>query len=543
MYSECRTAAARRLEVMMLRYLLSCLLLAGLLARAAGAEPTPESDAEARKEKWRSGIALASKPPVFGCRNPFQLSLEGPDFKGASDVSEILVQVYDPEESRWRGYGLMELRRHKDEGRINSDEVRCTRATIDYTAPSEGIYSLRIVPRSRGGKIEKMGEGLSSVKWTVVYDRTPPVVKVMLSKRNPRRFEPGSKLRLAVEIDEDYPARSVRDAEAGRDVPPYSLEVSHNNGRTWSVVHRFSGEFCSYAWEVKGPNTSGLLIRAVARDAAGNLGYSKPVGRGLRITGFAGGTGEQARAGGWQMMGATPYRTAAHRTYQRGVAYMTRGSRDGFEKAVEEFEKAIAFDAQAAEKGEDGPRLVRAYVDLSATYLHLWQMKEAPRAYPNNDCLVKVVELLGEDALKIRGFDREVSLHYNLAQALERLDRLEEAAARLARGLSVSPRHLPSLYAMAYVHWRQRDAAVNDGKLEKAAAHAAEAKKLWVQVAALGGKTNALSRQAVRCLAVLERIEQEQPRRRPKRRPAESAEAMAPPGGSPAVIARRREQG
>mgnify|MGYP000688794065 CR=1 FL=1 len=39
------------------------------------------------------------------------------------------------------------------------------------------------------------------------------------------------------------------------------------------------------------------------------------------------------------------------------------------------------------------------------------------------------------DALKIRGFDREVSLHYNLAQALERLDRLEEAKRRDHRKL------------------------------------------------------------------------------------------------------------
>ncbi len=517
----------------MLRYLLSCLLLAGLLARAAGAEPTPESDAEARKEELPSGSALASKPPVFGCRNPFQLSLVGPDLPG--DVSEILVQVYDPEGARWRGYGLMELRRHKDKDAISTSQVRCTRATIDYIAPSEGIYSLRFVARSRSGKIQEMGEGLTQVKWTVVYDRTAPKVKVVLGRGNPRRLEPHSKLLIWVEIEEDYPA--------GAEAYPYRLEVSHNNGRTWSEIHRFGGEHCKYSWEVKGPNTSALLIRAVARDAAGNLGYSKPVGQGLRITGFAGGTGEQARAGGWQMMGDTPYRTAAHRTYQRGVAYMTRGSRDGFEKAAEEFEKAIAFDAQAAQKGEDGPRLIRAYVDLSATYLHLWQMTEAPRAYPNNDYLVKVVELLGEEALKIRGFDREVSLHYNLAQALERLTRLDEAAARLAKGLSVSPRHLPSLYAMAYVHWRQRDAAVKAGEFEKAAAHAAEARKLWVQVAALGGKGHALSRQAVRCLAVLERIEQEQPRRRPKRRPAESAEATAPSGGSPAVIARRRKQG
>jgi tetratricopeptide (TPR) repeat protein len=100
---------------------------------------------------------------------------------------------------------------------------------------------------------------------------------------------------------------------------------------------------------------------------------------------------------------------------------------------------------------------------------------------------------LCEDALKIKDFNKEVSLHFNYAQVLWRYGQMDDAGKQLLEGLRWKPRHLESLYLLGLIRYQQR--------------RLPEAKKLWKQVAGLGGRKNPLSRQAVRCLQVLEQQE------------------------------------
>jgi tetratricopeptide (TPR) repeat protein len=474
------------------------LLTCAAVPRASGAEPAAVREPE--PPEWRSGIAPGSNPPIFGRENPFELRLDRSELpKHSTGISDILVQLYDTELGRWRGYGLMKLRRERAE----AGPVRVTGASINFVAPAEGIYSLRAVSRSAAGRIEAMPDDLTRVHWTVVYDRTPPKITLLKPRQSDRAYRPGSRVTIQWEYDEnqpeDYPA-------VGDGV--HRVEVSHDGGLTWKLIRKCAEPEKVY-WKVQGPDTDAFLIRVTARDAAGNVGLVT-TGPGMRFAGFKHVVGDPAQLP-----------SAAARTYQRGVIYMTRGA---YPQAAEHFNEAIRLDRN----------MLRAYVDLSATYLQMWDQERTRSRLPNRDHLEKVVKLLG-DALKISGFDREVSLHYNLAQALERLSRLDEAGARLARGLAVAPRHVPSLYSMAYLHWRQRENASRLGDLEKTRAHTVEAKKLWEQVAALGGREHPLARQAVRCLAVLEhikRMEQEEAMEKKRRRVERAAEAVAPlPGG------------
>jgi Tfp pilus assembly protein PilF len=116
--------------------------------------------------------------------------------------------------------------------------------------------------------------------------------------------------------------------------------------------------------------------------------------------------------------------------------------------------------------------------------------------------------VLCEEALKRPGFDKEVALHYNLAQFLARGGHLDAAIKRLSAGLAHKPRHIESLYYKAYLKMKQRDAALATDRRKHAERLLAEARELWKQVAALGGSRHPHGRQAIQCLRIVARWEQ-----------------------------------
>jgi Tfp pilus assembly protein PilF len=431
-----------------------------------------------------SPLTRKYRPPLIQHRNPFKLTLSRKQLpKHGSGISEVLVQYYDPETSKWRGYGLMELKRE----RLDGGGIRVVGASLDFTAPAEGIYSLRTVARSEAGVVEPKPADLSDVDWVVVWDRTPPTVKLIPPKHLPKELTPGRRVTLQWEIRDAYPVTKTWDETLGEKVDPHTLETSHDGGLTWKVVHRFGQEAASYRWKVEGPNTSRLMFRITARDAAGNLksailgGKKKPLA--LRVAGFK--PLPEKHAG--SVSSPAVMASSAQREYQRGVVYMTRGD---YQRAVKHFAEAMKLFRDA--KKESDPTLLRTYVDLSATYLNRYDQEKRQRLIPNTDHLDRAKEIC-EKALAVPAFKKEPALHFNLAQAHYRLSQMKAAEDAIRQGLKHSPRHLESLYMLALIKVHQK--------------HMPEAKKLWKQVAALGGRDNLVAVRAVQCLRVVEREE------------------------------------
>ena len=422
-------------------------------------------------------VGQFSARPKIQKENPFRLEIAREQLpRDASGIADLLLEVYDPEAGRWRGYGLMTLKRERPEG----GPLRVCGASVEFSAPAEGICCLRAVARDAAGNVEPRPADLSDVDWVVVLDRTPPKVEIV-SPAEAGLLKPGARLEVEWRVAEAFPAKEVPGGKDGQPVKSHRVEVSHDGGRTWRTVHH-SAEEGSFAWEPTGPDTDALLLRVAVTDAAGNVGTAVTE-RPLRLSGFA-----------VSGLAASPSEATARRLYQQGVVYMTRGARRDCEAAVRSFGDALSHD----------PKMLPAYVDLSATHLHLYDLEQAAGG-PGGARELQDAEACLQKALAIAGFDREVSLHYNLAQVRCRRGRLAEAAESLDRGLKVSPRHVPSLSLLAYVRWKQRGEAAAAGQAARAEGHAAEARKLWRQVAALGGSGDRLAQQAVRCLEEAER--------------------------------------
>ncbi len=469
-------------------FLLALLLaapVAGGEGEGQGAKPKPKTKTgafAAGVDQMFPRIVQRYSQPIMQHDNPFKLELTRDQLpKDASGLSEIMIQVYDSETGKWRGCGLMELKRERIGG-----GTRIAGATLDFNAPMDGIYCLRTLARDQAGNVEKKSDNLeeSDVGWVVVLDRTAPEVKILSPASSNQRLRPGSRLVIRWEIKEDYPAREAQLSDprtgASRTVKSNLVEVSHDGGHSWELIKQ-----CPVPqrviWTAKGPNTTSLKIRVTVHDAAGNVG-SATTTRGLQVSGF------KHRIGSSALMPS-----AARRTYQRGVIYMTRGD---YREAIKHLGEALRLD----------PKLLRAYVDLSATYLKLYKQELDVTKLPNRSYLQEARKLC-EDALGQPGFEAEVSLHYNLAQVLECSGDLDGALKRLRTGLGHKPRHIASLYFMAYLKMKQRDLAWRAGRREDADKLLAEARKLWKQVAALGGSKHPHAKQAIQCLQIVEHWE------------------------------------
>jgi tetratricopeptide (TPR) repeat protein len=493
---------------MMLRTSHAMLSLAGALSLAlllaapvagtegGGTKPKPKPGAFAAGiDQMFPKIVQRYRQPIMQHNNPFKLELTREQLpKDASGLSEVMVQVYDAEAGKWKGYGLMELKRE----RLPGGGTRIGGATLDFNAPMDGIYCLRTLARDQAGNIEKKSGELeeSDVAWVVVLDRAAPKVKILSPATSNQRLRPGSRLVIRWKITEDYPTREVqlKDPRTGsaKTIKSNRVEVSHDGGHSWKLVKQCSDPE-RVTWTVKGPDTTSLKIRVTVYDAAGNVG-SATTSMGLQVTGFRHKIGK-----------AVLMPSAARRTYQRGVIYMTRGD---YPRAIRQFEEARRLDK----------KLLRVYVDLSATRLRAYE-QEVRRTGDRNAGARHLQEgrVLCEAALKIPGFDREVSLHYNLALFLARGGDLTGAIKRLRIGLGRKPRHIESLYFKAYLHMKQRDAATLAKRHGEAAKLLATAKNLWKQVAALGGSKHPQAKQAIQCLRIVEGWEK---RSASKNRPA-----------------------
>jgi tetratricopeptide (TPR) repeat protein len=433
------------------------LMLAALFAAAAAAEPAgePQAGAEPAGVKPPDLVRslMAVRPPMIQRENPFHIEIANLRESGA-DIAEILLEVYDPDERRWKGYGLMELKSVLVEGA----QLRRISASIDFHAPAEGVYCLRALARDRAGNLEQKPADLSDIQQVVVLDRSAPKVRLVSPAPDDKPLQAGQVLVIRWQAEESYPTREVREARLPGEKEPVRnrsnvVEVSYDNGLTWKKVAE-ADESGQIEWKIEGPVTDRFLVRVVVRDAAGNYGVAT-LARPAVL--HAAPTSKGAEAG-------------ARRTYQRGVTYLTRGD---LEQAVEEFAEAIRLDG----------RLAVAYVDLSATYLRLYDQDRTFGA--------RYLDLAGRLAADgVRLHPKEIPLWYNLAQAQYRQGKLDAAAKSLASALAVDPRHVESLYMLALVRANQND-------LE-------EAKKLWRQVAALGGRESRLARQAVLCLSEAE---------------------------------------
>ncbi len=97
---------------------------------------------------------------MVGAQPEFPLRLARLD----GDVSEILLQVYDPEKEKWIGWGLFHVERDRDGRAVSGRAI--------FRAPREGEWRLRAVARSRSGGVEKEQE--AAFEATAVYDATPP---------------------------------------------------------------------------------------------------------------------------------------------------------------------------------------------------------------------------------------------------------------------------------------------------------------------------------------------------------------------------------
>jgi tetratricopeptide (TPR) repeat protein len=458
----------------------------GLLALAgwtpaAAAEPPLELDTRVVPAGCEPPVLVkqlaTGTRPIFRNQNPFHIEL--PDLgKEGADISEILLQVFDPDaapEGAWKGYGLMELRTQ----RTGVNQLRALSASIDFEAPADGIYCLRTVARDRAGNLEQKANDLRDVQWLVVLDRTAPKLDMAVARGDGKPLEPGAKLGLSWKVEDSFLAdprsKSVE------------VELSRDGGKKWVKVAELemAGREGRFEWKVEGPDTEALLFRVIARDAAGNCAVAtadKPLA--VKAPPLVSLLPVKDPVTGLEpplvppIGGPEPVRSPgkALQAYETGVIYMNRGD---LEEAARYFELAIRLDV----------KLAPAFVDLTATYLGLYDRDRALGA----GYLDKAVRA-ATDGLKV--LPREVALYYNQAQAQYRLGKLDAAAASLDFGLAVQPRHVESLYMLALVRSTQR--------------RTADAVVLWRQVAALGGMSQReiekrLAREAVRCLAEVEK--------------------------------------
>jgi len=437
---------------------------------------------------------------IFQKENPFHLEISDLGKNGA-DISELLLQVFDPDAApngRWKGYGLMELKTE----RRGVGEVRSLSASIDFVAPAEGIYSLRTVARDRAGNLERKTEDLRDIQWQVVLDRTAPKVELAVPAGDGKPLQPGDTVELGWKVREGFLPEA-----GGR---PVLIEISRNGGATWLKLAEpeKAGREGRFDWKVDGADTEALLFRISVRDAAGNVttvASAKPLAvkhppvevKSGPATGTGTGTGTGTAQ---QPLPVEPGRervrhaSQALLAYQTGVIYMDRGE---LEEAAKYFEEAIRLDYEK----------VPAYVDLTATYLGLYDRNRALGA----GYLDKAARAAA-DGLKV--LPREVALYYNQAQAQYRMGKLDAAAASLNSGLAVHPRHVESLYLLALVRSTQK--------------RTGDAVILWRQVAAIGGMSHRdiekrLAREAVRCLAEIEKQEAARTSSAKPKAPAESA--------------------
>ncbi len=489
-------------------------------ARAAEPQPAPDdrvipagSEVAAAPAQLVKHIGTGTHT-IIQNKNPFHIEI--PDLsKDASGVSEILLEVYDPNGApggRWKGYGLMDVKTE----RLGVSELRSLSASIDFLAPGDGIYSLRTRARDRAGNLEQKPNDLSDVRWIVVLDREAPKVRIHMPQTDGKPLEPGSRLKVTWEVKDSFAA----DMKAGSNV---TAEISRDGGKTWRPLAEPEATVGdgSLEWKVEGPDTESLIVRVSIKDEAGNQTVAmldkplavktppppppppppplpsvepvkpvepvetveqpvKPVEPPQTELPVAADTNPGSGATAKPIAVPPPAidRNKALQAYQTGVIYMNRGD---LERAAKFFEEAIRLDAG----------LAPAFVDLTATYLRLYD-REPPIGAGYLDRAVRAAG----DGLKY--LPREVALYYNQAQARYRQGRLDDAAASLDAGLAVEPRHLESLYALALIRSTQKrtgDAAV-----------------LWKQVAAIGGMSDRavekrLAREAVRCLAELDRVE------------------------------------
>jgi tetratricopeptide (TPR) repeat protein len=464
--------------------IVAALFCSGGLAAWSGSAGCAEGrGSESTGPRWNLvvGEAVGDEAPVIGGvaarpviqrENPFRISIPRASLpRDASGISEILLEVYDPEAARWKGYGMMELQREH----VDGGAPRVVGASIDFIASAEGIYCLRTRSRDRAGNVRRKAADLKDVEMVVVLDRTPPAVKLVKPKPRAETLGPGSELEITWTATDDFPTRTYWDPEKKQTCKSHRVEVSHDGGQTWKPVPL--GELTdpgTVSWEVKGPNTDALLVRVTVRDAAGNVGEVRTETP-MRLAGFVG--SHQT-----QLMSERPMLSAARRTYQRGVIYMTRGDHA---RAAKEFEEARKLDVAAAQQQGREPTLVQAWLNLSACYLRLYE--EQQRRDPRYGATyLEQAEGVLRDGLSREGFEKEVALHYNLSRVYFHRGGLDDAAACVRRGLAHAPRHIESLFMLAVIRYRQQDFE--------------EAGKLWRQVAALGGSAHPLARRAVRCL-------------------------------------------
>ncbi len=463
----------------------AALALGGVLGTALGAEAGKKPVKPAPRPEVVPGGTVGVKPmapgitsfkgrPIIRHKNPFEITIPRSRLpRSTSRISEILLEMYNPEKGengKWVGYGLMDLTHE----RVKGGDVRVAGARIDFVAPAEGIYCLRAVPRDEAGNFKAKPRDLTNVEWVVVLDRTKPEI-TLLSPGPGEELGRGSRLVVKWTAPDDFPVKRIRDAETRKMVGSNRVWISRDGGNSWACIKELEAPG-KYEWDVAGPNTDAFLVRVTVEDAAGNIASATlALKDALKITGF-----EPAH------LARKP--SAARRTYQRGVIYMTRGD---YEPAAKEFKEAIRLDN----------KLVRAYVDLSATYLHLFEKhRRADKLYARR--YLQDARVTCEAALQR---SNDVALHYNLAQVYRRqaevyhqTDKLKRAAASLEQGLTQKPRHIESLYALAWIRYKQEDFA--------------ETRKLLKQVAALGGSKHPLARRAVRFLNQLRHEKVRSPR-------------------------------
>src|SRR5512135_2627858 len=92
----------------------AALAAAGVLAAAPArgqSGDAPDSGVEAGGGKppvFFKSLEVARRP-IIQRDNPFHIELTNLR-DSAAGISEILLEVYDPDEGQWKGYGLMNLR-------------------------------------------------------------------------------------------------------------------------------------------------------------------------------------------------------------------------------------------------------------------------------------------------------------------------------------------------------------------------------------------------------------------------------------------------
>ena len=467
-------------------------LVLGLLAARAGAAEPEEAPPPGVSAGGSAGAPGDSEAPVSARQaattiiqrtNPFKIEMTRGELPpDESGLSEILLEYYSTEKGRWVGYGLMDLDRERTPGGVG----RVTRASINFRAPAEGIFCLRINAKDNAGNYvgenrEELPGKLGNADWIVVLDRTPPRVKLLEPSEPGKVFKPGEDVTVRWDVVEEFPAREKGHWYTTEESPfklrrqdmywPHLVEVSYDGGISWTrVADRPKPE--DVAWkDATGVATDALVIRVRVRDEAGNVGMAT-FGEALELTV----PGAEAISRLMERPGTRQARSAAQQAYQRGVVYMVR---EDYATAARHLEEAIQLD----------PGFRQAWIDLSATYLHLADLKRTESVHYGAAAIEKAKTLCTEGLEK---FPKEVALHYNLAQALYRdAGDLDAVAERLLAGLEHEPRHLESLYMLALIRYKQ-------GDYDKA-------REGWKQVAGLAGAQHELARHSVEWLRKLEK--------------------------------------